>query len=191
MDTIKAIQSRRSIRKYKDKKPDWRDILEAIHSTQHTPMAGDVFSLKFVMIDKPEIMQEIAKWSEQEFIQDAKYAVAFVSDPKQTKLLYKERGEKYLKQQAGAAIQNFMLHLTNTGLSTCWIGHFNDEKIKKTLKIPESNEVEAIITIGYEKFKPKIKKEKGDIDKILFFNEWNNNQMREIKKIEGRGPGWY
>ncbi len=191
MDTIRAIQSRRSVRKYKDKKPDWRDILEAINSAQYTPMAGDVFTLKFIVIDKLKTMQEIAKFSEQEFIQDAKYAVAFVSNPKKTKILYKERGERYLKQQAGAAIQNFMLHLTNLGLSTCWIGHFNDEKIKKLLKIPETNEVEAIITIGYEKFKPKLKKEKGNIDKILYFNEWDNKRMDEIKKVEGRGPGWY
>lgn len=191
MDTIKAIQSRSSVRKYKDKKPDWRDILEAINSARFAPMAGGVFTLKFILIDKPEIMQDIAKWSEQEFIQDASYAVAFVSDPKKTELLYKERGEKYQRQQAGASIQNFMLHLTDVGISTCWIGHFNDEKIKKLLKIPEDQEIEAIITIGYGKFKPKPKKEKGDTDKIFFFNEWDNKRMREPKKIEGRGPSWY
>jgi nitroreductase len=191
MDTIKAIQSRRSVRKYSEKKPDWRDILEAIHSAQHAPMAGGVFTLKFIVIDKKETIQEIAKWSEQNFIQDAKYLVAFISDTKKIELLYKERGEKYMRQQAGAAIENFMLHLTSKKLSTCWIGHFNDEKIKRLLKIPEANEVEAIITIGHEKFKPKIKKEKGNIDKILFFNEWDNQYMKEIKKIEGRGPGWY
>jgi nitroreductase len=81
--------------------------------------------------------------------------------------------------------------LTNIGLSTCWVGHFNDEKIKKLLKIPESREVEAIITIGYGKTKPKKTKEKGDLDKILYFNEWDNKRMKEIKKIEGRGPGGY
>ncbi len=191
MDTIKAIQSRTSTRKYKDKKPDWRDILEAINSAQYAPMAGGVFTLKFVVIDKEETISEIAKYSEQEFIQDVKYAVVFVSDPTKTERLYKERGEKYMRQQAGASIQNFMLHLTNVGLSTCWIGHFNDEKIKKLLKIPESREVEAIITIGYEKFKAKKTKEKGNIDKILYFNEWDNKNMKEIQKIEGRGPGWY
>ena len=191
MDTIKAIQSRTSTRKYKDKKPDWRDILEAINSAQYAPMAGGVFTLKFVVVNKEEIISEIAKYSEQEFVQDAKYAVVFVSDPAKTQRLYKERGEKYMRQQAGASIQNFMLHLTNVRLSTCWIGHFNDEKIKKLLKIPESREVEAIITIGYEKFKAKKTKEKGNIDKILYFNEWDNKNMKEIQKIEGRGPGWY
>jgi nitroreductase len=191
MDTIKAIQSRKSVRKYKNKKPDWRDILEAINSARYAPMAGGTFTLKFIVIDKKETISEIAKYSEQEFIQDAKYLVAFVSDPKKTEILYKERGERYMRQQAGAAIQNFILHLTNVGLSTCWIGHFNDEKIKKLLKIPDSKEIEAIITIGYEKTKSKKTKEKGAIDKILYFNEWDNKRMREIKKVEGRGPWGY
>lgn len=191
MDTIKAIQSRTSIRKYKDKKPDWRYILEAINSARFAPMAGGTFTIKFIVIDKEETISEIAKYSEQEFIKDSKYLVAFISNPKKTEILYKERGERYQRQQAGAAIQNFMLHLTNVGLSTCWIGHFNDEKVKKTLKIPDSREIEAIITIGYEKTKPKKTKEKGATDKILYFNEWDNKRMREIKKIEGRGPGWY
>jgi nitroreductase len=191
MDTIKAIQSRTSVRKYKDKKPDWRDILEAINSARFAPMAGGTFTLKFIVIDKEETIEEIAKYSEQEFIKDAKYLVAFVSNPKKTEILYKKRGERYLRQQAGATIQNFMLHLTNVGLSTCWIGHFNDEKIKKILKIPDSREVEAIITVGYGKTKSKKTKEKGATDKILYFNEWDNKQMREIKKVEGRGPGWY
>ena len=183
MNTINAIQQRRSTRKFKPKKPDWRDILEAIDSARFAPMAGGFFSLKFILIDEKEKIEKIARWSEQQFIQDAKYVVAFVSDPKKTKTYY-ERGEKYMREQAGAAIENFMLHLTDAGLSTCWIGHFNDEKIKQVLKIPEDQELEALFPIGYALQKPKIVRAKGNIDKCLYFNEWNNNRMKKIVSTE-------
>jgi nitroreductase len=183
MNTIKAIKLRRSTRKFKSKKPDWRTIIEAIDSARFAPMAGGFFSLKFILIDEFDKIEKIAKWSEQEFIQDAKYVVAFVSDPKKMKT-YQERGEKYMREQAGAAIENFMLHLTDVGLSTCWIGHFNDEKIKQVLKIPEDQELEALFPIGYAFQKTKIVRAKGDMDSCLYFNEWKNNRMKKIKTVE-------
>ncbi len=183
MDTIKAIQQRRSTRKFKPKKPDWRDILEAIDSARFAPMAGGFFSLNFIVIDEKDKIEKIAKWSEQEFIKKTKYIVAFVSDPKKTKT-YGKRGERYMREQAGAAIENFMLHLTYAGLSTCWIGHFNDEKIKQVLKIPEDQELEALFPIGYTLEKTKVVGAKGNIDKCLYFNEWKNNRMKKIVSTE-------
>ena len=191
MNTIKAIKSRRSVRNFSERKPDWRKIIEAIHSTQYAPMAGSFFSLKFLIVDDKQKIGKIARWSEQLFIQDAQYLVAVVSDPKTTKIPYKERGEKFMRQQAGAAIENFLLHLTEVGLSTCWIGHFNEEKVKKILKIPDNQELEAFFPIGFEKEKSKIKRAKGDIYNILYFNEWKNQRMKIIEKIESRGPEGY
>jgi nitroreductase len=186
MDTITAIESRRTIREFSDKKPDWRRIIEAINSTQYAPMAGGYFSLRFILIEKPDTIQKIAKWSEQDFIQNTKYVVIFVTDAKKTELSFKERAKKYLPQQAGSAIQNFMLHLTEEGLSTCWIGHFNDEKIRMLLKIPKEFEIEAMFPIGFAKKKPK-QKEKEPIYSKLYFNEWGNQHMKDMPKIEGRG----
>ena len=190
MDTISAIESRRSVREFSKKKPDWRDIIEAIHSAQYAPMAGGIFSLKFLIVDKEETITKIAKWSEQEFIQNAQYVVVFITDPAKTQTSFGERTKKYVTQQAGAAIQNFMLHLTEVGLSTCWIGHFNDEKIKLLLKIPKELEIEAMFPIGYSKKISKPIKKDAPYGK-LNFNEWGNPFMKEYKKIDARYPGGY
>lgn len=191
MNTIKAIRKRRSIRNYKNKKPDYRTIIEAIDSARYAPMAGGFLSLKFMLVEDSESIHRISKWSEQEFIEHAKYLVVFISDPKITETPYKGRGERYMRQQAGAAIENFLLHLTEVGLSTCWIGHFNDEKIKKILKIPEDREIEAMFPIGYPLKKEKEGKPKGNFDAKLYFNEWGNNRMKPIEKIEARSPEGY
>jgi len=193
MNTLKAIKKRESVRKFKNKKPDWRNIIEAIDSTRYAPMAGNIFSLKFLISQDSEKIKKIARWSEQPFIAQAKYIVIFVSNPKATQF-YGERGKKYLTQQAGAAIQNFLLHLTEVGLSTCWIGHFNDEQIKTIFKMPEKTQIEAIFPIGYEdkKFKKKKeKKPKGEIYKMLNFEEWGNSRMKKQEYIESRGPEGY
>ncbi|PJE81591.1 nitroreductase [Candidatus Pacearchaeota archaeon CG10_big_fil_rev_8_21_14_0_10_32_42] len=191
MELDKAIKSRKSIRKFSPKKPDWRDIIESIHSAQYAPMAGGLFHLKFVIVDDEKIIQEIAKWSEQVFIAEAKYVVVAVSDSGIVTTPFPKRGEHFSTQQAGAAIQNFLLSLTDFGLSTCWIGHFNEEKVGKILKIPDGYTIEALFPIGYANEKPRMNKPKADIYHILYFNEWYNDRMKRIEKIESRGPEGY
>lgn len=97
---------------------------------------------------------------------------------------YKERGKKYCKQQAGAAIQNFLLKIHESGLATCWIGHFDDTKVKEILRIPEDIEVEALFPIGYEYRKPLTKKEKVRLDSVLYFEKYKNKRMDHPKKLD-------
>lgn len=190
MNTISAIKKRHPVTKYRHKKPNWRNIIEAIHSTQYAPMAGDMFTLKFLIVDDKELIKKISKFSEQEFIQDVDYVVLFITNPALTKNYYKENAQKYSFQQAGFAMQNFMLHLTDIGLGTMMIRYFNEEKIKSLLKIPEDRIIEALFPIGYEREKPMVKKAKGDIYNVLNFNVWGNNRMKKQEYIEGRFTGW-
>ena len=106
MQLDKAIQDRLSVRKFLDKKPDWRIIIECINASRYAPMAGGNFSLKVIMIDDQEKIQQIAKAAQQDFISRAHYLVVFCSDKGRTTNAYGKRGEIYARQQAGAAIQN-------------------------------------------------------------------------------------
>lgn len=183
MNLDQAIQSRKSIRKFKDKKPNWRDILECIDSVRYAPMAGNNFSLKFILVSDKEKIQKIADASQQPFVSQTHYIVVVCSNPSRTINAYEKRGEKFLKQQAGAAIQNFLLKVQEVGLSTCWIGYFVESIIKRELKIPENINVEALFPIGYEFGKTKTKT-KIDLDRILYFEKYGNKKMKNPKKLE-------
>jgi len=188
MELDKAINSRKSIRSYKPRKPDWRDILECIDATRQAPMAGGIFSQQFLIINEAKIINKIAEYSSQDFISQAKYVVLFITKPGQTTLNFKARAKKYLPQQAGAAIQTFLLKLTELNLSTCWIGHFNEKQIKLELRIPEENTIEAIFPIGYSNDKPKSHPPKSDLYTLLYFNRWGNKRMKTITgktRLEG------
>ncbi len=171
------------MRKFKSKKPDWRDIIECIDAARFASMAGGNYTLKFIVVSEPEKIQKIAEACQQPFVSTAHYLVVGCSEPKRTINAYGERGQIYVRQQAGAAIENFWLKLIEKGLSTCWVGHFVESQVKNTLRIPENIQVEAVFPIGYEYEKPKTKKEKINIDSILYFEEYGNKKKRHIKKI--------
>jgi len=183
MDLDLIIQSRRSIRKYKNSKPDWRTIIECIDAMRYAPMSGGIFTLKFILVSDKEKINKLAKAAQQQFISTAKYVVVVLSKPNRTINAYGKRGENYIKQQAGAAIQNFLLKAHEKGLATCWVGHFVENMIKTVLKIPEELTVEAIFPIGKANEKPK-PKSLAELDSFLYFEEYENQQMRKIKKIE-------
>lgn len=177
------LKARHSTRKFKNKKPDWRDIIECINAARFSPMAGDNYTLKFILISDKEKIQKLAKTAQQDFIAQAHYIVVACSTPKRTLNAYGERGKMYLHQQAGAAIENFLLKITEKKLATCWIGHFTEPHVKQILKIPDDVQVEAIFPIGFEEKKPK-KKAKIDLDNILYFEEYSRKKMKIPKKLE-------
>lgn len=183
MQLDKAIQKRHSVRRFTSKKPDWRDIIECIDSARYAPMAGNIYSLKFILVSDREKIQKLADASQQHFIAQAHYVVIVCSDPKKTLNCYEERAKKYCLQQAGAAIQNFLLKIEECKLATCWIGHFVDSLVKETLQIPEEIEVEALFPIGYE-FGKTEKRKKTGMDKILYFEKYGNKQMKKIKTLD-------
>jgi len=112
MDLDKAIQKRKSVRNFKQtKKPDWRDIIECIDSARYAPMAGGCYSLKFICVDDKEKIQKLAEAAQQDFIQEVSYVIVVCSNPVRTIRDYEERGEIYVRQQAGAAIQNILLKI--------------------------------------------------------------------------------
>ena len=183
MDLNKAIQKRHSVRKFSDKKPNWKDIIECLDAVRHAPMAGNNFTVKLILVDDSEKINKIAEACQQLFINKTQYVVVICSKPSRTKNAYEERGDVFTRQQAGAAIQNFLLKIEESGLSTCWVGHFVEEQVKRELKIPGDVQVEAIFPIGYEYAKPR-KRLKIDMDRILYFKEYGNKRMKKIKKIE-------
>ncbi len=186
MELDDAIKERSSVRKFSTKKPDWRDVIECIDACRYAPMAGNNFTLKFIVIDDKEKIQKIAEACQQDFVSQVHYIVVACSQPSRTLNAYGKRGETFVRQQAGSAIQNFLLKITEKNLATCWVGYFVEEQIKRILKIPENVQVEAVFPIGYksQELKGKAKRAKIDLDNILYFNVYKNKKMRVPRKID-------
>ena len=179
----KIIKARRSIKKFKPQKPDWRDIIECIDAMRYAPMAGNNFSLKTILVDDEYKIKKIAEACQQQFISQAKSIVVVCTIPSRTKILFEEKGEVFLRQQAGAAIQNFLLKITEKKLATCWVGHFIESEIKHILNISKDVQIEALFPIGYPVKAPDAKR-KISLDNILYFNEYKNKKMFVPAKLE-------
>lgn len=182
MDLDKAIKERKSVRKFSSKRPDWRDIIECIDAMRYAPMAGGIFTLRFIIVNDKKKMQNILEASQQPFVGQTECILVVCSDPSKTVNSFGEKGKTYTRQQAGAAIQNFLLKIEEKGLATCWTGHCAEDQIKRELFIPENVNVEAVFPIGYE-FKKEKPSRKIDLDSFLYFEKYKNKKMKSPRKV--------
>ena len=183
MEFKSLIKKRQSIRRYSTSKPDWRKIIKAIDAARYVPLAGNIMNFKFILISDEKEIQKLADASQQGFVKDAQYVVAVISDDSKLTQSYDERGEKFARQQSGAAIQNFLIALTDLGLVTCWVGYFDEQDIKHTLKVPADHTVEAIFPIGKPTKVKTSEKRKTDLDNVLYFDTWKNKYMEPRSKL--------
>jgi nitroreductase len=176
MQLDRAIDERHSVRKFSDSKVNWRKVIDAIYAASKAPLAGNLSTLRFIMVSDKEKIEKISNAADQDFLMNAKFIVVVCTDLENLKREFPKDAEKYSKQQTGAAIENFLLKITDLELASTWIGHFNEARIKRTLKIPENIIIEALIPVGKAK-EPGKQRKKSDLDDILFFEEWNNKYM--------------
>ena len=175
MEFDDVIKLRKSVRSFKNKSASWKIVMEAIDSACHGPFADAKNHLKFIIVENENTIDKLAELSQQKWINTASIAVVVCSDDSILENMHGERGRVYSRQQSGAAIVTLMFKLTDLGMGSCWVGSYDDEKIRKLLSIPENIQIEAIIPVGFEKEKSK-KKTKKDLERALYWENWGKGK---------------
>lgn len=151
METIDCIKTRRSVRKFLDKPVPWGNISTILDCGRMAPSAGNLQSWKFIVVEDKEPKEQLAKACvNQLWIAEAPYIIVIVSEYEKMKRFYDTRGERlYSVQSCAAAAQNMLLAAHDLGLGACWVGAFDEEKIKTLLGCPAEIRPQVIIPVGY------------------------------------------
>lgn len=169
------IEKRRSVREFKSKLVSIDKTLEIIDAGINVPLAGNVNTLKCIIVEETKTINEIAEKAEQPWITQADKLLVICSNEKKLEQLYDGRARNYAKQQIGATIQNMLLRAVDLGVGACWVGSYLDSAIKRLLKIPADIELEAIIAIGYANEVPK-NPHKTQLENVLAWENWTQSK---------------
>lgn len=115
------------------------------------PSAGNLQSRKFYFVTNGEMRFDLAKAAlDQQFIVEAPLVVVACADLEASSVKYSGRGkELYGIVDTALSVQNMMLTAYEAGLGTCWVGGFEEFKVKEILSIPENLRPIAIVPVGY------------------------------------------
>ena len=73
-----------------------------------------------------------------------------------------------------------MTMATSLGLGSCWIGAFDEPKVKEILEIPKSIEVIGLITLGYPDEKAEVPP-RVELEKIVHWESWSNVRRQTLR----------
>jgi len=156
MELSEAIRGRRSIRAFKPDDVSGNDVEELIEAATSAPSAGNIQPWEFIIVTKPEMKRKLveAAWG-QSFIEQVPVVIVVCANEDRSAQRYGERGKSlYCLQDTAAAIQNMLLTAYSSGLGTCWIGAFKEDRVKDVMKIPAGVKPVAIVPVGYPAASP-------------------------------------
>jgi len=148
MEAMEAILTRRSIRRYTDKKVSDEIVKELLEAGMSAPSAGNEQPWHFVAITDHKILDEIPKIHPHSgMLKEAPLAILICGDES----LQKYQG--YWVQDCSAATENILIAANAIGLGGVWLGVYPIEDrvvgIRKLLGMPEKVIPFALLSIGY------------------------------------------
>jgi len=157
MDFSELILLRQSVRKYQNKPVVSEKLEKLIESVRLAPSACNSQPWKLIIVDQPELKNEIARETFSKLVTFNKFAsqapVIAVLVIEKAKLIAQIGGSiknmEYPQIDIGIASEHFCLQAAELGLGTCMIGWFNEKKIKTLLHIPPQKRIGLVITLGY------------------------------------------
>ncbi len=173
MDVFEAIEKRRSIRAFKSQDVAAETVMKLVNAARQAPSAGNIQPWHFIVVTKPEIKRELSKAAlDQEFVENAPVVIVVCADGLQSSRRYGERGKTlYCIQDTAAAIQNLHLAACSVGLGSCWVGSFDEEKVRAALHVPAGVRPVALVPIGYASEEPQARRRKP-LSEILHYESF-------------------
>jgi len=169
METLKAILTRRSIRKYKSRTVSEKKVREILSAGMSAPSAGNEEPWHFFVItDKPLMERVSGIHARAAIVREAPLAVVVCAD------LIQDKFDGFWIQDCAAATQNILLAAHAKGMGAHWIGIYPDEgcveKLQKLLELPVDTLPVSLIPIGSPAQKlPSAKKYRED---RVHYNKW-------------------
>ena len=157
MSVLEIIKSSLRIRKYKEDPIPEESLLRVLEAARLAPSGKNLQPWKFIIVKDQGIKEKLAEASvSQYFIAKAPVIIVACGFPDRC---YSHMG-RYMKSwpvDVSCAIDHLMLQAQEEGLGTCWIGAFEEEKVKPILNVPEDVKVLALTPLGYPDESPSFR----------------------------------
>jgi len=189
MDVAEAILSRRSVRKFKDKRVGREELEDLVDFGRLAPSGMNKQPIEFLVVDRSELEQEVFEYTNWAGAVD--WNPDFEERPRAyIFLLINEAVEPVTENHdAGLAAGNICLGAVGKGFGTCLLGALDEEPLEDILGIPDTRKLDLAVAIGYPAQEITVEAGQDEIDywldeagtlhvpkrpaeKIVHFNGW-------------------
>jgi nitroreductase len=171
MEVFEAIQKRHSVRAYESTSIPEEKLMRILEAGRLAPSAGNIQPWHFIVVRDFEKRKKLAEARWAKFLAESPIVIVGCGDQKAS--------PRWFMVDVAIAMQNMVLTAVSEGLGTCWVGSFNEDEVRRMLKIPDNYRIVALLAIGYprEKFNLTEKvlhliRRRKKIEEIISFEEF-------------------
>lgn len=169
---LEAIRKRRSVRRYQKKDIPSNVLEEIFEAARLAPSASNRQPWKFIVVQDEVLKQKVMEASllhgkRQPFIAEASAIIAGCATDVSHIM---PNGVPSHHVDLSIALEHISLQAAELGLGTCWIGAFNQEKMKEVLNIPADVAIVCLMTIGYPAGNRFLTRRRKPLEEIICYN---------------------
>ncbi len=149
-DLDALLGQRRMVRKFRPDAVADETIRGLIDTATRAPSAGHLQPWSFVVVREAARRRSLAAAAfGQMWLAEAPVCVVPCAVPARSTTKYRERGERYAVIDTAFASMLLLLAVTDAGLGTCFVGAFDDSRVRSLLGIPQTVTPLALMPIGH------------------------------------------
>ena len=139
-----VLLHRRSVRSYQPDSIDNEVLSGILECTRQAPSAANRQPWHFVVVRDPAHRRAVAEaCNDQMWIADAGAVVVAIGLPAVS--------ERWYRVDVAIALENLVIAAASRGLGTCWIGAFDEARVKQAVGAPDEVKVVAVTPVGVPK----------------------------------------
>jgi nitroreductase len=159
MHFFELLAQRRSIRRFRPRAVEPDKLQAILDAAAAAPSAGNRQAYEIVVLanlDEEARHEVVEAGYRQDLLTSAPTLLVFCADPERSREPYGERGASlFALQDATVAAAYAQLAATALALSSCWVGAFDEDRIRILLRLPARLRPVAILAIGYAAEQPE------------------------------------
>jgi nitroreductase len=149
MDVIEAIRMRRSIRSYVPRAIPPATLERMRQALRAAPSACNFQPWHFIFVMDDVLRRKVAHaCNDQVWMADAPVIVVACGFPQRAFRHMGGTGNS-VDIDVAIALDHLTLAAVAESLGTCWVGAFDEQRIKRLLGVPESAKIVALTPLGY------------------------------------------
>jgi nitroreductase len=170
MNVMDAIQTRKSVRAYLDQPVEEEKLTQILEAARLAPSASNLQEWRFVIVRQAETRKILAQVAgNQGFVGEAPVVIVACAETEERSM---PCGQPCYPIDVAIALEHIALAAVELGLGTCWIGDFNEGKVKSLLGIPDRIRVVELMPLGYPVNPAAIAKRRLPLSTIVKYEHW-------------------
>ena len=173
MDIFEAIRGRRSIRRYETTPVSREQIEEVLEAARLAPSWKNLQCWSFLVLTEEEKRLQVQQALHpdnpgRKALDHAPVVILVLADPALSGV---EEGKEYYLADAAMAFEHLCLAAHAKGLGTCWIGWFDEDRLKEHFAIPQHLRIIGLTPLGVPAQSPSPRPRK-ELHQITHFDAW-------------------